>query len=103
MAEERRSIIRNWKWFLSLLLPLVITVLLGVGAAQNRIATLEREHQQHKQELDDYISRPEFQQFERRMEEQHEGINKNIDALRDDLRLNRRSRGSEGEKDNGGN
>ena len=90
--SERRQLKTNWKWVIGILIPILIPLLLALGAYEARMRNVEAENQEHKEEMEDYIQRPEFNQFEKRMEGQHKGISDNIDLLREDLRLARRAR-----------
>ena len=90
--SERRQLRTNWKWVIGILLPILVPLLLLLGAYESRVSTLESDHQSHEESLENYIERPEFNQFEKRMEGQHKGISDNIDLLREDLRLARRAR-----------
>ena len=95
---ERRTVKSNFKWILtislSVFVPLLIAFLMALGAGNERIKTLESDHEKHEVKVDQYIERPEFEQFEKRMTEQHDTINEGIKGLRDDLRVRRRSRPS---------
>jgi len=62
---------------------------MALGAGNERINILERDHIDHEEQFDTYIQRPEFKQFEKRMTEQHNTINDGIKSLRDDLRVRR--------------
>ncbi len=71
-------------------LPFLIAFLLAAGAFQVRVGTLEEQMEEHRDHNDEFIGRKEFEQFEKRVTEQHEAIKKMIMDFRKELRRGRR-------------
>ncbi len=71
-------------------LPFLIAFLLAAGAFQVRVASLEDQMEEHRDHKDKFIGRAEFEQYEKRMTEQHEAIKKMLMDLKRELRRRRK-------------